>query len=280
MEVFAPARAELDRTPGQLGHYNDHTTRANPMSDGRNSQRIENLERAVQNLRKTIERLEQSRAEAEPKPPSISQDGYRVKKTRSRGKTVEKLLKYIGIAAGIVIAGVTCVQWHDLRKNFAIDEHAWVKINYDWPDLDKPDSLTSIKMTFTNIGKSPITRFDGDGVAQVRLVDAPPSLTLKVPYRTIYSNVIAPNEPLEWRIDFGDLRDHRSLPLTQEEIEGLKQGKLYLAVYGMVEYDDQFGPHWYRFCSYTTYPKATIAVRGGECVQHNSIGDGHASLNY
>ena len=51
-------------------------------------------------------------------------------------------------------------------------------------------------------------------------------------------------------------------------------GKTYVAVFGIVAYEDQFGPHWTRFCFWKNYGGAgNIRFNAEPCTSWNTIGD-------
>ena len=63
----------------------------------------------------------------------------------------------MGIAAGIIYAAVTVLQWRDLRRNFRVDERAWVgPLSTAIASEDTPDGSGVIfEIPYTNTGKTP-----------------------------------------------------------------------------------------------------------------------------
>src|SRR5580698_7458177 len=57
-----------------------------------------------------------------------------------------KLLEGLGIVGVIWYAGITHLQWRDLRHNFEANERAWISIEYDGiPDIDETSVISSLK---------------------------------------------------------------------------------------------------------------------------------------
>jgi len=173
-------------------------------------------------------------------------------------------------------------QWHDAHQTFEAEQRAWLKIHFEWPDFTNPESLTAVNVTFTNIGKATISRFDGKGLAQVLPLDVGPALTIKsLQGHGGYSNIISPGEPTTFYATFRQApTTGEDLPISPQDMDDLRQGRKYMAAYGIVQYTDQFGPHWYRFCSYKAYSDSTKRMKVGACVNFNDIGEGSASLNW
>ena len=71
------------------------------------------------------------------------------------------------------------------------------------------------------------------------------------------------------------LSDGKSLrPLTDTVVEGLLNGKLYIAVLGQASYLDQFGTHWTRFCMWHSYSSVNGSANANSCIAYRTVGDG------
>ena len=71
------------------------------------------------------------------------------------------------------------------------------------------------------------------------------------------SNVIYPNDEQHARFPRTNraVRNARnpSLRFTYDEVVGLKEGKMYMVVYGILTYRDIFDtPHWTKYCGFYT----------------------------
>jgi hypothetical protein len=62
-------------------------------------------------------------------------------------------------------------------------------------------------------------------------------------------------------------------PMKPEELDALKRGAAYIAIYGAVIYRDQFGSHWTRFCSFGSYQPGFYTTHW--CTAFNHLGEGH-----
>ncbi|AXC16244.1 hypothetical protein ACPOL_7044 (plasmid) [Acidisarcina polymorpha] len=72
-----------------------------------------------------------------------------------------------------------------------------------------------------------------------------------------------------------DKVNYKNRFLSPKELEDLRAGRSYLAVFGIVQYFDQFGPHWYRFCAWHGYNQTVpVEFAAINCVNWNQVGDG------
>jgi uncharacterized repeat protein (TIGR01451 family) len=55
---------------------------------------------------------------------------------------------------------------------------------------------------------------------------------------------------------------------TAAEVFAMQEGRAYQAVYGIIDYDDEFGHHWTRFCRWMGL-RGTF--RAQACTQYNSV---------
>lgn len=235
-------------------------------------------------LRKLTEKVERIDGELQELRSAAGKDSSTQSPGTSRGRRavlwmVRNWGKVLSGLLAFTVAWINYQQWHDAHRTFEAEQRAWLKIHFDWPDSTKPESLLHAMVTFTNIGKATITRFDGEGKAEVLPLDVGPSLTLKIPHGSVYSNIVAPGEPTEFAVEFGQT-EQGALPLSQQDMDDLLRGRKYMVAYGVVEYNDQFGPHWYRFCSYKAYSDSVTKLPVAKCVGFNDIGDGHVSLDW
>jgi len=183
-------------------------------------------------------------------------------------------LEKLGIAAGVVYAVITIIQWRDLRRNFAYEQRSWIKVDYLVPL--KLDPSASIQVILHNVGKSPALRLEGGVMVQVVDADSSPAFppgTVNV--RKIVGNVMFPSD----ETSFSSGRtpnnpDGTVRPLDTDEVGRLSSGDAYLAVWGIVAYRDGFGDHWTRFCTWKTYQSGPKDFHTGGCVDWNSVGDG------
>lgn len=217
------------------------------------------------------------KSEVPPSPANSRQTNKSWYKTAKRWNTV---LQMIGIPFAIGYAIVTYNQWSDSQANFKANERAWIKIQYGWPD-DKevatayhPDWPVSGKAGLWNEGKSVITRYYGEGSFEILDAKTSPSLTLNNFHSSYIGGPMFPTEESDFPIELFDQQARLPRAFTQSEYDDLRSGKKYVAIYGYLAYADQFGVHWYQFCSWKSYTASRADFNSGECVGFNKTGDG------
>ncbi len=188
-------------------------------------------------------------------------------------------IELIGILFAIGYAIVTYYQWRDLRNHFMVDQRAWVKVGFVWPDL-RPDEAALINGEMTNVGKSTITRIIADGAFEVLASTKPPSFSLKQRHSTTGQGPLFPADSNPLHINLFDQTTRMRRGFTSEEIQSLVSGKAYIATFGMIAYWDQFGVHWYRFCNWHSYAQVDSTADAAACVSWNTTGDGIPKVGY
>lgn len=183
-----------------------------------------------------------------------------------------KLWEGLGIAAVIGYAGITYVQWQDLRHNFEVDQRSWLRTEYSYPL--RPNGTAKIRVT--NTGKSPAMQ--GFAHAVYEIVDSRKEPSFKNIRRHTISifPILFPGVSDSIDVVVYEQPDGPISKLTDADTENLASGKTYVAIYGQVEYIDQFGRHWTRFCDWKHFSAGGEGkdFRAGSCVRYNAVGDG------
>jgi len=189
----------------------------------------------------------------------------------SWGITPWRILEGLGIAAAIAYAIITFCQWQDLRHNFAIDERAWIKAKVLWPVQMTDDR---IPVQVINVGKSVVDTTIMN--ADIEVVDraSPPSFDRSGWHSVSIFETLFPSD--------GDVvtvaRYHRTeggeFQLSDSEIKALTKGDSYAAVWGQINYRDQFGEHWTKFCEWKAFTDNMTQFTAASCTEYNSVGDG------
>jgi hypothetical protein len=170
-----------------------------------------------------------------------------------------------------VYALITAVQWYDLRHNFMVDQRAWIKAQVIWKEFP---STQQVMIQIRNVGKS--VALGPQSVAVLEVVDRKNEPTMVWRFK--------PHQSAQFSLDFpGDSEEPFPLPLysedkavrklTETEIKSLNSGDSYLVASGLVVYEDQFGKHWTRFCSWQPFAELPD-FRSRSCVAWNAVGDG------
>ena len=187
-----------------------------------------------------------------------------------------RILEGLGIVSVIAYASVTYLQWHDLRHNFEVDQRAWVKIGYIWPNLT-PDQTAVMNGNLVNFGKSTITWLMADGIFEVVKVGDSPSFSLEQRHSTTSQAPFFPGDSSTFPIQLFDRQTKKPRAFTPQEIDDLTAGRAYAVTFGWIAYGDQFGHHWYRFCGWRGYAPVGWA-NASKCVEWNRVGDGKPDI--
>lgn len=189
-------------------------------------------------------------------------------------KISKRGLEALGILFAIGYAIVTYFEWKDLRHNFEVEQRAWIKAEVNMPaTLDPKDVVVVVAR---NIGKSPALKFQGGVIFEVVDANRPPSFPPgRVQMRQSAGRMIFPSDSISFESGLTPTPpDMISQPLTPAEIRSLSSGDAYLVAFGTLVYQDQFGQHWTRFCSWKSFQIGPRDFDSGECVNWNSVGDG------
>jgi hypothetical protein len=211
------------------------------------------------------------RGEIETKiPPNLAKKrdtAEEKKETREKRRFVVEVLTLIFV---IIYAGITFFQWRDLRRNFEINERALMKATVQIPPAFT-DPLTAA-IRFTNVGKSVAERAYSEVLFEVIPRDERPDFGKGKPATT---NDMTPTFPEDYHDETVMLHTSDGItaqPMTPTELDSLRNGTAYVAVYGAVIYTDQFGTHWTKFCSSAMYRPGTYTTHW--CTAYNHLGEG------
>ena len=184
-----------------------------------------------------------------------------------------RLLNTVGVLAGILYAGVTYVQWRDLRHSFQVEQRSWLKATQSFTRDVPSANMLPVQVHIKNVGRSAAIKTVVESVFQIVKAHDAPYLS----FRTSKLIDIGAREtsPILFPDDDSDF----SVPFTHTpkdtDLDDLKSGRSYVAVYGVILYKDQFGDHWTRFCAWKSY--LTGSYTSKPCVEYNSVGDGKTS---
>lgn len=190
------------------------------------------------------------------------------------------VLEIVAIPFAIAYAIVTFLQWHDLRHNFKTDERPWLEIQTQSEKAGNESAslqLTSgqpvtYPLRIANTGKTAAVNIDSKIFVDIVSSNHEPALEdvdqpSQHPYGRITSGIMFPNSDFN-QVVLRPIKGGSPELATEEEVVSIRQGKAYLAVYGIVTYDDISGSsHWTRFCKWI--------AKSGEfhtagCTQYNS----------
>jgi hypothetical protein len=184
----------------------------------------------------------------------------------------------------LVLAGSAIYQFIIMNGQLGVmqvDQRAWLKMAAA-PNRPGGESFTlavtpgqpvSFPLVLTNTGKTPA--LDVAAKMFIAIVDASQSPPLeqvqsnKYPHGLLTMGILFPNvdvaHPVTRTTEKG-----QPIAATDSEVLSLKEGKSYVAAYGVVTYRDVFKvPHWTKFCSWIAEPKSTFAA--AKCVAFNTV---------
>jgi hypothetical protein len=181
------------------------------------------------------------------------------------------LFTALAFIAAAIYAGITYQQWRDLRHNFEIDQRAWLKIGISvWPELIE-NGTAEASGVFINIGKSTTTGMYSESVMEIVPASQSPSFKFKGRHNTSSRTPIFPGDQDTFPIDLWDQTTKTRRPFTADEIDRIRNGQAYIAIYGVFVYSDQFGKYWERFCNWHAYAIGSFIA--GDCLNWNDAAD-------
>jgi len=188
-------------------------------------------------------------------------------------KPWKRMLTVIVGLAGIGYAAITYWQWHDLRRNFEIDQRALVRLKpIDLPDFTADTEFREWPMRIMNTGKSPALGIKVAYVVEVVPAKQPPSFNFNIHERENVALLFpSDNDPMNLGIIGSSIDPMKKLPTKQ--IAELTSGASYLAAFAQISYRDQFGSHWTQFCVWKSFSKTGLFT-AQPCLDWNNFGDG------
>jgi len=185
-------------------------------------------------------------------------------------------LELIGILVAVGYGVVTYLEWRDLRRNFQAEQRSWIKIKLT-PTKWSQDTPVDLPLTLTNIGKSPITYLQADGVVEFVDANSSPSFKMKQQHANLWQmDILFPSDYSKFDEFIFDPVTKQHNPPKPSEVDGFNTGKMYIATFGLIQYFDQFGMHWYRFCEWISSDTISVPIQfqSAGCVSWNRTGDG------
>jgi hypothetical protein len=185
-------------------------------------------------------------------------------------------MEKIGILFAMGYAVVNFLQWHDANRNFRIDQRCWEKIEVirnagskiaiDWA----AGKQITVPLRISNSGKTVALQNNLTVFVEVLSPSESPNLRHVGQQHAIgfhsFTGAFFPNEVQDFQVPRLNPDDGTSELTT--DAEAADQTK-YIAVYGIVEYDDVFGKHhWTKFC----HPiNLSSPYNAADCVNYNDV---------
>ena len=154
------------------------------------------------------------------------------------------------------------------------DQRAWITVAQRGDPTIAVGAVPSSSLTITDTGKTPATQIVGHFYVEIVPNGDNPHFEAQTMHTTMISGIAIPNAPQVIAASrrtskIGKPDEGEALPLTTDEKTSLDDGKSWIAVHGIVWYDDVFKTrHWIKFCFWTDLKLGDYGSRS--CVAYNS----------
>jgi len=244
---------------------------------------------AKKNAARSAEKSENANRKPTPMNKSLRSRIWAFVKAQEHSNAVVAIFTGVITVTGIIYTIFAGLQWSVIGSQLDVmrkDQRAWIEASGVSAASGTGVTINimagqpaSYPIKFINTGKTPARNIDASIFVNI-LNDAedPPlanveSLvehngTTAYGVNKISAGIVFPNR------DFGHsviVLDEHGGPqnATEREVEALRNGTAYVAVYGIVTYDDVFKiHHWTRFCTWVALSGSPRALR---CTQYNSV---------
>lgn len=172
-----------------------------------------------------------------------------------------------------ILSGVvSIILWNQLHAQ-RIDQRAWIKIEHVLEEITENKPLW-VKIHVTNTGKTPAKRVDGLFWLQKVASQASPNFASPGgAHQASFTGILLPSSPINVRAArFTEQTPDIFNPpnLTKSDVEDIKYGRAYIAIFGKVTYFDIFDiPHWITFCGWEVRANGNYSAM--ECAEYNNI---------
>lgn len=171
---------------------------------------------------------------------------------------------------------ITGYQLDTMRK----DQRAWVSVIQKGPITLNVGAAPSEVLTVSNTGKSPAKHMLGHFYVEIVPNGEAPHFEEKAIHSIVLYGSMPPNLPQDVaatrrRVRSGGKPDEgEDDPYLGVEKTAMDQGKAWMAVHGVVSYDDTFGTtHWTKFCFWSNAPGVTNDLSSRGCTAYNDTDD-------
>jgi hypothetical protein len=198
-----------------------------------------------------------------------------------KSKTFEwwkRRIEVVGIIFAMGYAIITYFQWRDAHRNFITDERAWLQIKRAGEQKPGESSipvfqlsageLARVPLELVNIGKTPGRNGRTAFNVEILRYDEEPHIECLVTgckgVKTATLPIFFPNE----RDTYPTWSQNIA---TEEDAANWTTGDTYIAVYGIVSYDDVFGTQrWTKFCYWGAHVM-NKNYKASKCTLYNEV---------
>jgi len=174
-------------------------------------------------------------------------------------------------------------------KSATVAKEALVAGNRSWIEIQSSDELGTIEIPrseflaqlkelsfelgFTNIGNIPARKIKIASAIEV----LPRDQETHFAYRNgidITRNVLFPHRTSKFHtmlVENANATTFLTAEVTELLRKELANGEKYIVIYANAEFEDSFGRHWSRYCTWVSFKKGPYNSRN--CIDYNDIGD-------
>lgn len=184
-----------------------------------------------------------------------------------------RLNRITGVGAGVAIVGIVAsllgviYSVNSSKRALEATDRAWIKIDVGWPANPNGTAM----LTVSNLGKSVAVRTQVSVWIETDDAASAPPLKENGLHGIQQWGLIFPGDKDSYPAERGQ-SNGTLWPFTASERSDLLSGAKYVVAYGIASYNDQFGYHWTRYCSWKLY--AGSGARAEPCTAYEAIGDG------
>jgi hypothetical protein len=182
------------------------------------------------------------------------------------------------IAVGITVAVIYYAQLGVMRRSSEIDQRAWLGVEAKAKPIAHGQPVTA-DLKITNFGKTPARHINGTFFVEVLKTAIPPTFDTSSVRAATGATVVDlfPGQINTPWTERERLENGQAVPwlLERTENDDLIEGHSYIAIHGVLNYEDVFHvKHWTEFCVGASYTKTPINMPTYECTKdHNREDD-------
>jgi hypothetical protein len=193
-------------------------------------------------------------------------------------KPPDSMLSILGFLVGILVLIVYFLQWQAMKQSMQVDERAWLSIKeQNGVSPVQLDQVPQVTMILANTGKTPARDIRLNFYIEVVPENGNPQFENRtIKHTSSFTGIIMPNSHDEIPVErYKPEVDPKtgypvSAPITAEEWKQLTEGQSWIAVHGVVFYNDIFHtPHWVKFCAWKGLRQVDYSA--AKCTLYNGV---------
>lgn len=228
---------------------------------------------------------------AELHTPQAVLDRAEARDTRQeRRDKIRVVIEGFALAAAVIYAGIAAAQWYQMKKatnvaqqgvfdadmNFRRDQRAWIQITVGTAKIVVAAPL-EVSIHQVNIGRTAAKKVITKVIVELVRNGNDPAFGQRHPVTNYITAVLYPNTPGDFVAKLHSPNDTSAtspvIPLSRNDLDDFINGRVYLAIYGRVEFTDIFNTdHWVNFCSWQSGSANDILnYTAAKCTAYNDL---------